>query len=52
MTKGPASRKPAAFRLDDPSVVVAEPPSADVTLTAGARRGTVVVTPMRARFAE
>jgi putative membrane protein len=44
MTKGPASRKPATFRLDDPSVVVAEPQSAEVA--AAARRGAVIVTPM------
>lgn len=44
MTKGPTSRKPATFRLDDPSVVVAEPQSAEVA--AAARRGAVIVTPM------
>jgi len=46
MTKGPASRKPATFRLDDPHVVVAEPRSAEVASTAATRRGAVVVTPM------
>jgi putative membrane protein len=46
MTKGPASRKPAAFRLDDPTVVVAEPQSAALASAAEARRPAVVVTPM------
>jgi putative membrane protein len=46
MTKGPASRKPATFRLDDPNVVVAEPRSAEVASAAATRRGAVVVTPM------
>lgn len=43
MTKVPAARKPAAFRLDDPAVVVAEPQSGDVGAAGGPRR--VVVTP-------
>jgi putative membrane protein len=46
MTKVPASRKPAAFRLDDPNVVVAESPSGDPGSAAGPRRAAVVVTPM------
>ena len=46
MTKGSASRKPGAFRLDDPNVVVAEPQSAALASAAEARRAAVVVTPM------
>jgi putative membrane protein len=46
MIKGPASRKPAAFRLDDPNLVVAEAQSADPVSAADARRAAVVVTPM------
>jgi len=46
MTKSPTSRKPAAFRLDDPNVVVAEPLSADLAAAAEARRAPVVVTPL------
>jgi putative membrane protein len=46
MTKGPSSRKPAAFRLDDPNVVVAEPQSPDLAAAAAARRAPVVVTPL------
>jgi putative membrane protein len=47
MTKSPPARKPAAFRLDDPNVVVAEPRSqpGDPT-TVHPKRGAVVITPV------
>lgn len=45
MTRVPTSRKPAAFRLDDPSVVVAEPQAGDVVAASPSRRPAVLVTP-------
>jgi len=47
MTKSPPSRRPAAFRLDDPRVVVTAPPRADSDAAARRRgqRATITVNP-------
>jgi putative membrane protein len=45
MTKVPTSRKPAAFRLDDPNVVVAELPAVNAGAAGASRRPAVLVTP-------